>query len=192
MVSKTDLVEVDALVRFLDAAIGKVLEAIAQVKLAAIAETCANTDMIAELKGASKIPVCVYESGRYQMKADGSLRVGRKFARVFLLQTEYRRNARIGNGLVVAGRATSAPAAQRGFPVSGHQPVAPGEPLLIPVPGHADERHISRIAIAVFNGCAVHGKRITAEEQRNCQQANLLHRTPALEIGGEPYPRHLQ
>src|SRR3989338_6897264 len=134
MVGKTDLVEVDALIRLLDAAIGKMLEAIAQVKLAAIAETCANTDMIAELEGASKIPVCINEGRGDQVKADGSLRVGRKPARVFLLQSKYRRNTHIGNSLFITGRAMPAPTGQGHFPETGHQPVALGEPLLIPVP----------------------------------------------------------
>ena len=49
MIGKVDLIEVDALIRFLDAAIGKMLEAIPQFKLLVLAEAYPGTDVIAKL-----------------------------------------------------------------------------------------------------------------------------------------------
>ena len=64
MISEVDLVKVDSLIGFLDAAIGEMLKAITQIKLMALAHAHTETDMIAKLERAAKLAVGINESRR--------------------------------------------------------------------------------------------------------------------------------
>src|SRR5258708_23252837 len=144
VVREGGLHEVDAVVRLLDAAVGKVLEAQPQVVAAALVERYARADVVAELEGAAEMAVLVQGGRGDDVKADGALHVGRDCREAGLLDPEYRREPEVADAALVR----SAPLADLRFPVAAEMPVADLQPLLLPVPRHADAPHRRALADA--------------------------------------------
>src|SRR5688572_32813920 len=120
MVLQPYLVEVDAVVRVLDAGVGQMLVAIAQVEGALRSETIAHPDVVAELE--QRAHALVPDGGMgLQVPADAKLRV--ESLEIVTLQAQHRGQADLRDLVVVPGEAVVLPVAQPEVPVAPDVPV---------------------------------------------------------------------
>src|SRR5258707_14342102 len=98
MILQAQFVVIDALVRPLDAGIGKMLVAIAEVILAFFAETHAGADVVAELEAATELALRIERGRRQEMQADRGFDIRCDGRTRGLLDPEDRRKADIQYG----------------------------------------------------------------------------------------------
>src|SRR5512145_3300409 len=134
------------------------LEAVAQIKLALPAKSCAKTNMIAELEGAAELAVIINEGRRDQMQTDEpAFQIGGHARHCILRRkTEHRSNADLGDGLVIVVRPMPAPPAQRCLPETGHLPVTVIQPTPVPVPQRSRTGHLDIVGLAVLDKDSIH------------------------------------
>src|SRR6185436_5229923 len=159
MVLQAHFVVIDALVRALDAGIGEMLVAIAELILAFIAEAHAGADVIAELESGAELALLIERSRGQQMHAHAELQVRRDGRTGRLLKPQHRREADVEDAAMRLCDAVVVPIAEIRLPVAAEMPVAHFDPFLVPVPLDTNathvHAHVRRIGVPIDDRHAV-------------------------------------